>query len=373
MVSVTLNSLFLVPGKVGGVEQAFANLFKGFSAVGARSYVVLDPKITGRAYFGEPSGRAEVTFKAWRRGANRFVAEQASSALPGWRSDAVLFPNYSTPLFVNGRLGKTVTIVHDLQYKHFPEYFRRRKRVWLDFSISNTIRKADAIVAISNATRNDLLYYFGARDDKIHVIPNAVSWDRLSSDTCETTPPSNAKPFLLCVSNFFPVKNLHTLLRAFERFCEKNTSHDLILVGQSPDSLDKHSIYQSDLKETLAKKSERTRILGYVSDATLKRLYRDAAAFVFPSLFEGFGLPPVEAIGLGLPTITSDLPPIREALGAAATYVGKPLSVDAWTDALLAVVEAPRAYAPSAEAQSAVRSKFSPAAVASQYVRLIAS
>jgi glycosyltransferase involved in cell wall biosynthesis len=112
-------------------------------------------------------------------------------------------------------------------------------------------------------------------------------------------------------------------------------------------------------------------ITGFVSDQELGALYRGAEAFVLPSLFEGFGMPAVESLALGTPTIVSDIPVLREATLDLARYLGQPRDPAAVAEVVAAILENPAAARPSAESMAKIRRQFSPAAIAVQYLETL--
>ena len=200
--------------------------------------------------------------------------------------DSLLFPNYFTP--PRKAAGKIVTVIHDLQYLHFPLNFSRKKRIWLRVAHELTLHRADVVVAISGFVRDDLIQHYGdRRAGKIRVIPNPVSWERLgddasSSDMLDVIPDS---PYILSVAAHYAHKNLETLIKAFAMVQRTRAEYKLVLAGQLPTHLvgvSRHA-HVTDLTQALGVAGS-VLVTGHIPDATLGALYRNAALFVFLSL-----------------------------------------------------------------------------------------
>ena len=169
---------FVFAGQIGGAEHMFYNLVRGLGAVGEPPRVLcadernLDPGFVSELRPGQ-------LLACGGGSGSRFVGEQQAALRPGLRSEAVLFPNYFVPPVVPGRLGRVATVIHDVQFRHFPRYFSARKRAWLAASQALAMRRADTVVAISGFVRDDLLRIYGRRfERKLVAIPNPISWDR---------------------------------------------------------------------------------------------------------------------------------------------------------------------------------------------------
>jgi glycosyltransferase involved in cell wall biosynthesis len=214
---------------------------------------------------------------------------------------------------------KLVVTVHDLAFERFPELFPRSWRWLYRSGLRAVVKRADAILTPSRATADDLLALTAARSDRVHVVPLAAS---LPSPPSAGDDPAHAAdrlgiagPYVLFVGTLEPRKNLVRLVRAYRKAVGAALPHALVLAGPMG--------WKSEaLEAELALAGPGTIVrTGSVDGPELDDLYRGAAAFVYPSLFEGFGLPVLEAMTRGLPTIASDIPPIREVAGDAAFLV----------------------------------------------------
>jgi len=208
-----------------------------------------------------------------------------------------------------------VVTVFDLTFLMFPQHHLLSTRVLLGTGLRRAVRSADAFLAISESTKRDLVRLTGVPPERIHVTPLAADpLFRPSEDNGALARHGIDRPYVLYVGTLEPRKNISVLLRAFAALEDKEAL--LVLAGA------KGWMYE-EIFEVLGQLGlrERTRALGYVSDEDLPVLYSQAAVFVYPSLFEGFGLPVLEAMQCGTPVITTDVSSLPEVAGEAAILV----------------------------------------------------
>jgi glycosyltransferase involved in cell wall biosynthesis len=228
-----------------------------------------------------------------------------------------------------------VLTVHDVTTRRAPELHPRRRRAYYGAALGVSARNARRIVTVSETSARDIVDLLGIARDRIDAIPLAADARfRRVSDEGELRRVRDRyrldEPYLLYVGNIEPRKNLERLLEAYARAVPKEGL--LALAGN----------LAWLTKGVLARIAElglanRVRLLGYVPDEDLPALYSGAAAFAYPSLFEGFGLPVVEAMACGVPVITSTAPALREIAEGAARLVD-PHSVDAIAEGVHAVL-----------------------------------
>ncbi len=317
--NILLSSLFLTPGKVGGAENFLYNLTKGFKD---NSVENIDILLNSNNKY-EPENFLDYNLVMQEVKYNRAFNEMFLKNLDEY--SATLMTNYVSPL---KKFKNVTTVIHDLQYKHYPEFFTKKKRAWLHFSHLNTLKHANKVVAISDFVRDDIISRFGQKyANKIYTIYNPIDLKRFDK-TREISLKDEykiEKKFILSVAAHYPHKNIKTLILAFNEFCKTNDNYQLVLTGQLPSNLvggDKTS--NAKLLNDLVANNPNIIITGYVDNDVLGELYRNASLFVFPSLFEGFGMPPVEAMMMGLPTITTKHPAIFETTMGKALYVDNP-------------------------------------------------
>ncbi len=252
--------------------------------------------------------------------------------------DALLF--HSTEhLLIPFRSIPTVLTVHDLIFERFPSYHKPLNRWYLGLTMPLYARRADAIIAISKATKREIMETYGVPGDKIHVVYEAAS-PMFRPQPPETVARAKARyglpdRYLLFVGTIEPRKNLVALLTAFEKVKRSGLTDALVIVGK------KGWLYEDFFRRLESSPAKDSVILpGFVPDEDLPAVYAGAQALALPSLYEGFGLPVLEAMACGTPVVTSSAGSLPEIGGDAALYV-PPEDVKALTEALAAVLGDP--------------------------------
>lgn len=225
---------------------------------------------------------------------------------------------------------KTVVTFHDLSFASHPEFYSAGKNYW-HFSMNpkRQARKADKIIAVSKSTKDDLVNLYKINPDKITVIYSGINLEagilNLESGILEVKKKYNLPDYyILYLGTLEPRKNIVNLIKAFELF-KKNelksnklqaTSYKLIIAGA------KGWLYE-DIFKAAKKSAFKNDIIftGFADDEDKPVLYSLADLFVYPSFYEGFGFPPLEAMSHGTPVITSDFSSLPEAVGDAAIMV----------------------------------------------------
>ena len=227
-----------------------------------------------------------------------------------------------------------VVTVHDLSYLVYPGAFSRRVRTMLTTLVPMSIRRAARVIAVSEHTKRDVIRFYGLAPEKIAVTPLAPgpAFAEIDRAGAEPLPPRVKEPFLLAVGNLEPRKNLDRLLDAFFVIARQGFDGQLVLVGKGSGA---ESIATRARQHGL---ESRVVLSGFVSERELVVLYNRAKLFVYPSLYEGFGLPPIEAMACGCPVVASNTSVMPETLGDAAILVD-PESVGDIAHAMAAVLE----------------------------------
>jgi len=236
---------------------------------------------------------------------------------------------------IAGRRFPLVVTVHDVAVLRFPEMFRTWQRFYTRVVLPRVARGARAVIAVSYATKQDVVDLLGVPEDRVTVIPNGLSpgIGPIASDSARAREvrARYALPdrFLLTVGSVEPRKNLPRLIEAVRLVGERSGGRDIALVHAGPEGWLSHDIPAV----ARAHGNGRVRFLGYVSSEDLAVLYSLARGCAYPSLWEGFGLPVLEAMACGCPVLTSRVSALPEVAGSAALLV-EPTSVDEIADGL---------------------------------------
>ncbi len=237
--------------------------------------------------------------------------------------DKLFLPIQAAPLFMPSGIEVTATI-HDLAWKRYPETFSPKTRFKLDVLLRRVLLRAQKLIAVSQSTKNDILTYFPALNpEKIRVIHHGFDatffGKKLSRDDISrtlTTFDLEQAGYILYVGALQPRKNLVRLIQAFELSKKTHPDMKLMLVGEP-------AWLSGEILEA-AHKSEYSQdiiLVGRVTFEELRAWYQGARFFAFPSLYEGFGIPLLEAFASGIPVLTAHNSSLPEVAGDAALYV----------------------------------------------------
>lgn len=229
--------------------------------------------------------------------------------------DLVHGPAYALPLICPAR---SVLTIHDLSFVLFPHAFNRGNRLYLKTMTRLAAQRADAVIAVSEHTRGDVIRLLGVPAERVHTVPNGVdeSFRPLPEEEIGQFREQQQLPerFILCISTLEPRKNLTTLIYAYAALGE--TEHTLVLGGGRGWQYEQVFATVEELGL-----GDRVWFPGFISHEELPYWYNAADMFVFPSIYEGFGLPPLEAMACGTPVIVSDSSSLPEVVGSAGLLV----------------------------------------------------
>ncbi len=262
-------------------------------------------------------------FRAVRETSGNYsIREQIHIPYALMREQVDLFhaPHYVLPAAVPCR---SVVTIHDTIHLMFPQYLPNRLApYYARAAMWTAVRRSDRILTVSATSKRDILKFFDVPPEKIEVVPNAID-ERFDVEPREEEVVRVRERyqltgrFLLYVGNVMPHKNLERLIDAFARL-RKDGFDDLrlLIIGNEISRLPalRRAVHHHKLHKHV-------RFLGFLPDEMLAVLYRLAAVFVFPSLYEGFGLPPLEAMASGTPVVTSNVSSLPEIMGDAALLV----------------------------------------------------
>jgi glycosyltransferase involved in cell wall biosynthesis len=326
MIGISL--LTLDPWTVGGTQTHARELVRALAGHGTLDYRVYVPAIApeaggdlrtvvvpefpaGRSRLGRVAGltRATIADGKLRRALDRDGAEAFHFPL------TVMLPRVGAP---------ATTTIHDLQHEAYPQFFSRPQLSYRRHVYGRSVRASRLVIAVSEHVRDDLVERLGYPAERVRVIHHGVDHERFAPDG------SAREPFLLYPANWWPHKNHELLLEAFAAVRRERPELRLVLTG---------SDHPPGLPDGVTS-------LGRVPDERLVELYRGAAALVFPSLYEGFGLPPLEAMACGCPVAVSRVAALPEVCGDAAVYFD-PTSAEGIAAGIVEVLDRPRAGGPA--------------------------
>jgi len=210
------------------------------------------------------------------------------------------------PLFYDNQ----IITIHDLSFYVEPKWFSFSYRLFYGCLTPIVAKKSKAIITVSNFSKSEIQKFLKVPSEKITVVYNSISQNLKNNHDSIQATSDTAKKYILAVSSLDPRKNHQKLIEAFESDLFDN--YYLYLVGKGA------SHFNINLKEN---NNERLKFLGYVSDNELMELYSGAEVFIYPSLYEGFGVPPLEAMINKCPIIVSNIAPLREVCQDAAYYI----------------------------------------------------
>ena len=233
--------------------------------------------------------------------------------------DLVFIPAHTLPVLRRPSL-KSVVTIHDLGVRYLPQYHQFPQRLYLDKAVRYAARHATHLIAVSEATKKDIIARFGVSEKKITVVYEGVEQTKFKiqnpkSKIGEVRRKYNIRgEYVLFVGTVQPRKNLRRLIEAFSKVGGEDTQ--LVIAGKPGWSFE--DIYSAPSDFGVAR---RVQFLGHVSDQDLPALYWGSRCLAFPSLFEGFGLPVLESMASGVPVVTSNVSSLPEVGGNAAVYV----------------------------------------------------
>jgi glycosyltransferase involved in cell wall biosynthesis len=329
---VGVNTLFLIPEEVGGSETYLRETLLALLEYFPQIRFVLFTNRENHPMFLNLFQREQrvdfclLNFPATNRYL-RIIREQTELPIQARRSsiDLLWSPGYTAPLFSHC---PQVVSIFDMQYRNYPEDLTPLAWIVTHFLVTMATQKNHFILTLSHFSKQEILKYSSLAENRIYITP-------LSADPefGQPIPPNDLEaflsrllhpktPYLLCVSNSYPHKNLPRLLEAFGQL-EQEIPHSLILVGQP-------RLGEKELRKAIHRLRDPNRLirLPYVSKKDLMHLYQGAEVFVFPSLYEGFGLPVLEAMTAGTPVVTTHRAAIPEVGSDCVFYFEDNRSAD---------------------------------------------
>lgn len=365
--------------KNGGTEAVMKNLIKGFEELKTRGeitdefiyfihrdiykdYHKVFPELTCRVYgIKGPHALRTVIFQTFYL--PKLVKEE--------KLDLLYFPTFQTGL--NSRWEQPLVVnPHDIQYKYYPEYFSPLKRCYFQLFYKNALKKADKVVVISRYVGGSYKKYFGRYvKKKLSLIYDPIDFNVEKEEEVDALK-DFSKDFILCVNSLAKHKNLITLVKAFHMLVKNPHTPDslrLVIAGAKWNGANEIADYIAENHL-----EERVVLTGFLTDGQLQYLYHHAKVFVTPSLYEGFGMTPVEAMAAGCPIISSRETSLYEVTMGRASYYEPARDAKALYKAMFEMVSGSRDLKEDmreslAENKEAVL-RYSKEKIARQYIRL---
>lgn len=244
------------------------------------------------------------------------------------RADLTVFFNFIVPPRIQG---KVITTVHDLTYIRYPGTMDQKNLRRIENDIAYSLQRSDRILTVSEFSKKELCQLLSVAENKVSVVYNAPA---LSEEVADAEllfkKHEITKPYILYVGTLEPRKNLVRLIQAFDRLKKtEKIPHQLVLAGGKG--------WNSEDIFAHAERTADVLTIGYVSNAEKNALYQNAELFAFPSLYEGFGIPPLEAMHFGCPVSCADAASLPEVVGDAAELVD-PMEVESIAAGMLRVL-----------------------------------
>lgn len=333
---IGIDLTWLKPQKSGGVEAYAKNLLDGFIKLeDENEYVLLLAKDNSKYlsnYFQD-------------RRFTKIICNTNAFQVKGhlvWQNlceyhvlkknhiDFCFFPVYEMPIYRCKKI-KNVTTIHDIQAYHYPEYFSKLENIWFRFAWQRAILCSDKIVAITNYTKQDIMEHFKHKNN-IETIYNPVMLKEEEIEdfsTIKETYSIEEKQYYYTVSSMYKHKNLITLINMMQYIKEHNCNipNKLVISGVGGPN-------KETLIKTIKEKGVEENIIltNFVSNEERNTLIRNSNVFLFPSIFEGFGMPPIEAMSLGAKVLTTNCTSIPEVTKGKCNYVENPFDEKEWVN-----------------------------------------
>lgn len=339
---IGIDVTFVKPKKSGGVEVFIRNLLDGFLELkDENEYFLLTAKDNDETFCHYESDR-RVKCIPCDTNANDVAGHllwqntREWSVLKNNDIDFCYFPVYEMPIFCDKNI-KTVTTIHDIQAVSLPQNFKLHERIWFRLGWGSALKNADATVAISNFTKEDIKAHF-KKIKNLVTIYNPIDINPAESNIFKTISKKyNIKKnkYFYTVSSLYPHKNLATLISMMRKIKIENISgipHRLLVSGVG--GTQKEELIQMIKEQKL---EDVITLTGFVSDEERNALIESCNIFLFSSIFEGFGVPPIEAMMLGARVLSTKCASLKEVTKNKCAYVDDPKNPSEWIEKIISL------------------------------------
>lgn len=332
---IAIDLIWVKPGVSGGVESYIRNLLDGFCELS-------NERVQFVLFTANDNYESFSHYFKWFEVVKCNVNASSASKRNIWanlhlgkeikkHNISVCFePVYSMPFW--GIKGiRFVTTIHDLNQLHFPQNYGFLERIYTHLAWKNTLKKAECVVTVSKYVKDDILEHFRVESEKIIPILNPIrieASDVKDEEFICSKYGIESKGYYYTVSSMLPHKNLETIVRAMKIVVESSKQLPQKLVISGVGGSGREGLMQ--LINSLGIK-DNIIITPFIDNTERNTLYKYCYTFVFPSVFEGFGMPPIEAMYFGVPVITTKMTSIPEVTGNMAVYVDNPYDEIEWS------------------------------------------
>ena len=341
---IGIDLLWVRPRICGGTESATRNLINGFGMYDDKNEYMLfvgkDTAETFEEYKKYPNMKIEVCDTESLKRIKRIAWENSKldKLARSLGVDLMFIPVYSKPSSLSEEKGGIpyITTIYDLQALHFPQYFSKTRIMFFKRSWKKACATSAKLITSSNYSKEDIIEHFPSANGKISVIYSPIT----ITNTCENDTDSKEKPlaenvlakygiekdqYFYTLSSMLPHKNLETLIKTMKLLKESEDTKLVVSgVGGDKDSFNK-CVKEAGVENLVID-------TGFVSDEERDVLYENCSLFLFPSTFEGYGMPPVEAMMNGAKVVSTKCASLEEVTHGKATYVEDPLNEKEWLE-----------------------------------------
>lgn len=330
MVKIGIDLLWVRPGKNGGTESFIRNLLDGFYQYTDDSFTfVLFTNHDNVKSFAKYKDKFEIKVCNCPSSQTKRVVWETMHLNECGRKeklDVWFYPVYSRPLFPPKDI-PNITVIHDLQALHYPEYFSKGRNAFFRTMWKRDVESSTKVVTISEFCKKDIVSHYHTNPDKVQVIVNAIDADGPATDFSVLSKRYGieSKNYYYTVSSLAKHKNLLTLLKAMKLLKNEEAGIKLLISGVKVNAENEISdfIKENGLEDNII-------YTGFISDEDRNGLIDNCKKFLFPSIFEGFGMPPVEAMIRGVPVLTTRCTSLEEVTEGLCEYVDAPTDPEEW-------------------------------------------